>query len=146
MRIAIVLVCTGLALSILCSSADAKEVSPAAAGVMSAIMPGAGQIYSGYTGTGLGFMAGMVVALTGAVVSALEYDHHNEDAWGGAFLALHAWNIADAVHRARRHNQAERGETSALVGRSVNDGRAITLVPILGPRETGILASVEFRF
>jgi hypothetical protein len=144
-------VCVAALVSLAAHSASAKTVSPAGAGVMSAVVPGAGQVYAGYTGTGLGFLALASTIVVGAAFSTVESlsDADADDSTQGWLLApygVHLWNVADAVHRAKRYNEAQRAEGKALLSPTPSRGFRLELAPTLGPQERGLSVSAQFRF
>lgn len=88
--------------------------SPALAGLLSAIIPGLGQIYNRQWGKGVAFLAGVVALMLG--LSHLADQAQLDRAAAGAplentgliiallvlFLVLVVWSIADAARTARR--------------------------------------------
>jgi hypothetical protein len=84
--------------------------SPGAAGVLSALIPGAGQAYNGSWGRGAAFFFG-TGAMYGATGAALFADDcwYNDECTTAAVLALgfvgiYVWNIVDAVKLSKRIN------------------------------------------
>ena len=97
--------------------------SPVASGVLSALLPGMGQIISGEWGRGLGFLGGyMALALaTGGLSSDSTNSGFGTDfmkvVTGSAFLGVYIWNICDAVKVAKIKNlymRDIRGDQAAL--------------------------------
>jgi len=150
-RGAMLAVCVAGLLSLAVPDVPARTISPVGAGVISAVVPGSGQIYAGYEGTGLGFLgleAVIAVAAVGESVELLvgmEADGAAEG-WIVAFCGVHIWNVVDAVHRANRHNQAERAKGKALLPETPSSGWDVKVAPVLRSGERGLSASVEFRF
>jgi hypothetical protein len=85
--------------------------SPGTAGVLSVLIPGAGQAYNGYWGRGLAFFLGES-ALLGAVGNAAMSDecyYRDNCETAGliflAFLGVYVWNVLDAVSLAKSINR-----------------------------------------
>ena len=93
------------------SSRNVSPRSPAAAGLLSALIVGAGQGYNGEWGKAAGFAAGAIL-LGGAAISSANSDecyYYNDCGTAGMFalgwLAVGIWSIADAVSSARAINR-----------------------------------------
>jgi len=92
-------------------AADSKR-EPVLAGVLSAVIMGAGQAYNGeWLKAGLFFGGGLV--LGGGTLVALNADDCNYGdscgvaiGFGVAYLGLYVWNIVDAVVSAKRINRS----------------------------------------
>jgi hypothetical protein len=92
--------------------------SPALAGLLSAIIPGLGQVYNRQWGKGIAFLAGVVALMLGLSRLADEAQLERAAAGGplentGAILTvlvllivLVVWSIADAARTARRQAAA----------------------------------------
>ena len=99
--------------------------SPALAGTLSAVVPGAGQLYAGAPKDGLSALLVNGALLGGAVV-LVRSDRPGAAALTGVIgLSFYAGNIQAAVSAARRHNQ--RAERAALDTLAVS--HELTLTP-----------------
>ena len=99
--------------------------SPALAGTLSAVVPGAGQLYAGAPKDGLSALL-VNGALLGGAVALARSDRPGAAALTGVIgLSFYAGNIQAAVSAARRHNQ--RAERAALDTLAVS--HELTLTP-----------------
>lgn len=99
--------------------------SPALAGALSAVAPGAGQLYAGAPKDGLSALL-VNGALIGGAVALARSDRPGAAALTGVIgLSFYAGNIQAAVSAARRHNQ--RAERAALDTLAVS--HELTLTP-----------------
>ena len=94
-----------------------RERSPALAGLLSAIIPGLGQVYNRQWGKGVGFLAGALGLMVGLskLADQAQLERLAADAPLGSFgslltvllllLALLIWSIVDAVRTAKQCQQ-----------------------------------------
>jgi len=125
-------------------AADSKR-EPVLAGILSAVIMGAGQAYNGeWLKAGLFFGGGLV--LGGGTLVALNADNCNYGdscgvaiGFGVAYLGLYVWNIVDAVVSAKRINRS-----LSVAGLEVHPAVAFRQ-PAAGP-DRAPAGRVEVRF
>ena len=114
-----------------------RERSPIAAGVLSLIVPGAGQVYAGEWRRGLTFMIGLPVQagmFRGVGLDGLIY-------W---MLLLWAWNVYDAVGIARGRTVSAYGPVVLLLALNLYASCSVTRfrVPELGAQQRVVLGQI----
>ncbi|MCC7134379.1 MAG: hypothetical protein IT352_17100 [Gemmatimonadales bacterium] len=130
---------------------------PTVAGVLSWILPGAGQFYNGQSGKGILFLLGYSVSLGVAVAGAnttCDYDGFEFDCrsnngllYGGAIAALviDIWSIVDGVSSAKKINRGTTRQGKGVV-LFENGSGALQIQPIVeaGRVWPGLGVSIAF--
>lgn len=104
-----------------------QEKNPAAAGLFSFLIPGAGQVYNGQAGKGVFFLGSAIGLLW--LGSDTEEGSTSSTLYGVAYIGNWVWSIVDGVRTAKRMNAEERTKVQPTVGADGRVGLSVT-VPI----------------
>lgn len=104
-----------------------EPISPTTSGILSAIIPGAGQIYAGEAGRGIPFFLGYVGTSAIMIYGVTSMSGFGSKGGGFFFIVgaltstgIYVWNIVDAVKVAKIKNMAESGMEPNKISMTLN--------------------------